>query len=48
MQSFLYNAKRNVLALIALAVLLAFGANHAQALHLSHAKTPVVEVVELT
>jgi hypothetical protein len=48
MDKFLYNGKRNLIALMAVAVLVAFGANHVQHERLSHAKVPVVEVVELT
>lgn len=48
MQNFLYNGKRNFIALMALAVLVAFGANHVHNVQLSHGKIPVVEVYELT
>lgn len=47
MGNFLYDGKRNFIALIAIAVVAALGANHAQAMRTSHAKVPVVEVVEL-
>jgi hypothetical protein len=47
-ENFLYNGKRNFIALMAVAVLAALGANHAHNVQVSHAKVPVVEVVELT
>jgi hypothetical protein len=48
MDNFLYNGKRNLIALLAVAVLVAVGANHANNVRLSHHKIPVVEVYELT
>ena len=41
-------AKRLTCALVAACVLAALGANHAHNVQVSHAKVPVVEVVELT
>ena len=48
MDKFLYNGKRNLIALMAVAVVVAMGANHVQASRIQHAKIPVVEVYELT
>jgi hypothetical protein len=47
MENLIYNGKRNFIALVTIAVVAALGANHAQAVRTSHAKVPVVEVVEL-
>ncbi|GIL41396.1 hypothetical protein [Roseiterribacter gracilis] len=48
MDNFLYNGKRNLIALLTVAVLVAVGANHAHNVHVAHTKIPVVEVIELT